>query len=99
MVNSVARAHPARRILCITALPYFAELCATDAPPHTAARVSAFRETLREVGRDAGHANVQLLEGPDLLTNPAGLTTDLLHPGDLGMIEVGRNLAAALTTS
>ena len=30
----------------------------------------------------------------DILTNPAGLMLDLVHPGDDGMQEMGRNLAA-----
>ena len=42
------------------------------------------------------YPNVTLIEGPDLLADIGGLTTDLIHPGDLGMIQMGENLAKRL---
>tara|TARA_Y100000588_G_scaffold309722_1_gene334882 strand:- start:4722 stop:4859 length:138 start_codon:yes stop_codon:yes gene_type:complete len=37
-----------------------------------------------------------LIEGPDLLADIGGLTTDLIHPGDLGMIQMRQELAKRL---
>ncbi len=40
--------------------------------------------------------NVHLIEGTDILTDIRGLTFDLIHPSDNGMIQMGRNLAEKL---
>jgi len=37
--------------------------------------------------------NVYLFEGSDILQDIGGLSPDLLHPGDQGMIFMGENLA------
>lgn len=39
---------------------------------------------------------MHLIEGPDVLTDIGGLTTDLIHPADNGMINMGGNLASRL---
>ena len=36
---------------------------------------------------------MHLLEGPEILTDVTGLTSDLIHPADEGMIQMGRGLA------
>jgi len=51
---------------------------------------------LRDVVAASPHANVYLIEGPDILPGMAGLTTDLIHPGDEGMIRMGERLAERL---
>lgn len=38
--------------------------------------------------------NLYYIDGRELLKNLEGLSDDLLHPGDAGMIEIGENLAA-----
>lgn len=55
-----------------------------------------FREALREIVAETPHENVYLLEGTDILPDLAGLTTDLVHPGDDAMIRMGENLASEL---
>jgi len=42
------------------------------------------------------HPNVSLLEGPEMLVDIGGHTTDILHPADDGMIEMGENIARRL---
>ena len=55
-----------------------------------------YRQELRDVTAACPHRNVHLIEGPDVLQDIGGLTADLIHPGDNGMIEMGRNLAQKL---
>ncbi|MFB6136454.1 MAG: SGNH/GDSL hydrolase family protein [Halobacteriaceae archaeon] len=80
-----------RPVACVTLYPYYDDL-RESADGSEAAR---FREALREVVADAGRENVHLLEGRDLL-DPAGLTTDLIHPSDRGFVAMGERLAARL---
>ena len=51
------------------------------------------------VDRVRARCDVPLLRfiiGPSLLTNVGGHTADLVHPGDLAMIEMGQRLAEEL---
>ena len=44
-----------------------------------------------------GHPNAHLIEGPELLTDLGGLSADLIHPADYGMLEIGQRLADRLS--
>jgi len=85
-VATVAGANPDKPVVCVTLFPYHADAVAGD----DAERARAFRRALHEAAD--GHANVALVEGPDLL-DATGLTTDLLHPGDAGMASIADGLA------
>ena len=37
--------------------------------------------------------NLHFISGPEILVDIGGLTTDLVHPGDLAMIGMGENMA------
>ena len=54
------------------------------------------REALRDAVAACPHPNVHLVEGAEILRDVGGLTVDLIHPADNGMIQMGENLAAAL---
>jgi hypothetical protein len=96
MVNTVAGADPGRSVVCITVWPYFADLCDGTIGSHRREAAVAYREALRDVVRTSPHANVNLVEGAELLGEIGGYTVDLAHPGDFGMIRIGENLAARL---
>lgn len=93
MVETIAGAHPDCPVACITLFPYFPDLC-TDPSGHE--NYEAFREVLRAVVDETSLENVHLIEGPELLDNVGGLSVDLVHPGDRGMVTIGRNLAPRL---
>ncbi|MCD6360417.1 MAG: hypothetical protein J7M38_06070 [Armatimonadetes bacterium] len=94
MINTVAGADTNRPVACITLYPYSNDL--RDRSVEGAAKSIAFREVLRAAVRDCPHPNVHLLEGPEMLTDFGGLTTDLIHPADDGMIQMGLNIARRL---
>jgi len=52
-----------------------------------------YRRALRQAVDSCPHTNAHLIEAPEVLTDIAGLTAGLIHPSDLGMTEMGRNLA------
>ena len=60
------------------------------------ALAESFREALRQAVAASPHKNLHLIEGADILTDIGGLTSDLVHPADNGMINMGENLAARL---
>jgi lysophospholipase L1-like esterase len=93
MINKVAAGNPARPVVCITLYPYRMDLCADK---DDQARAEAFREKLRQAVAASPHDNLHLIEGTDILTDIGGLTTDLVHPADNGMINMGENLAARI---
>jgi len=94
VVDTVAGENPEKPVAAVTLFPYFPDLCDGDHEDH--ANYEAYREALRAAVADAGHDNLHLIEGPDLMPAGRGLTTDLVHPGDDAMIDVGVALADRL---
>lgn len=94
MVNTVAGSNTDRPVACITLFPYYGDLRPMD--QEGARKTVAFREALRAAVRECPHPNVVLLEGREMLTDMGGHTTDLIHPADDGMIEMGLNIARRL---
>jgi len=84
-------AESGRPVAAITLFPHSRDLVSEAAQADDA---TAYRATLREIAAEAPD-NVTLIEGADLL-DPAGLTADLIHPADEGMIGLGERLAAEL---
>jgi hypothetical protein len=98
MVNTVSGANLDRPVACITLWPFFDDMPDDEGKPRegAVARPETFRQLLRDAVSACPNPNVHLLEGPELMTDTTGLTDDLIHPGDYGMMEMGLNLAAAL---
>ncbi len=94
MVNTVAGADHSRPVACITIYPYYNDFL--DRPSADADKVCIFREILRQAVYACEHPNVSLLEGPEMLVDIGGHTTDILHPADDGMIQMGENIARRL---
>ncbi len=93
MVDRVAGSNPDRPVACITLYPHFRDF---DSEAEAADKSARFRDILRAVVSESNHPNVTLIEGPEILADPGGLTVDLIHPGDLGMIQMGECLARRL---
>ncbi len=94
LVNALAGADHSRPVACITLYPYYNDL--EPRGTEVADKPAAFREILREIVAASPHPNVHLLEGPEMLADMGGLTTDLIHPADDGMIQMGENIARRL---
>jgi hypothetical protein len=94
MVNTVAGSNPSRLVACITLFPHGQDMGTewNGAQAHS----REYRQALRDAVRDCPHANVHLIEGPQLLRRVDGLAVDLVHPSDHAMTEIGRNLVERL---
>lgn len=91
-VKTVAGGDPRRPVACVTIYPYRGSLGDGELPT----KVQTFRQILRDAVRDCPTPNAHLIEGHSLLQDFSGLTTDLIHPSDDGMIQMGENLARAM---
>lgn len=98
MANTVAGADPSRPVACITLYPRFQDLLARCflVTEEGKRKPGIYRQKLREAVVHCPHLNMHLLEGPSILGEPTGLTPDLVHPADNGMIVMGENLARCM---
>lgn len=95
-VHTIAGANPRRPVACITMFPFFIGLSTQHFAEEE--KTERFRQILREAVADCPHKNACLIEGPELLDDADGLTSDMLHPSDYGMHRIAENLAARLRT-
>ncbi len=96
MVDTVAGQNPGKPVFCVTIYPHFRDRLPADHASQGKAVVEVYRQQLRDAVKQCGRSNVTLLEGPEILDDFGSLSSDLIHPGDLGMIRMGERLAAAI---
>jgi len=94
LLDAVAGENPERSVVAISLFPMFADLGAES--PDWPATPADYRAALRDAAAEAGHDNLSLVSGRDLLDDPRGLTPDLLHPSDRGMERIAAGLADAI---
>jgi lysophospholipase L1-like esterase len=92
MVETIAAAHPDKPVAYITIYRNARDVCVSADETDC----EQFREALRNVVREAPYDTVHLLEGSEILPDIAGLTADLVHPGDNAMIRMSENLTEEL---
>ena len=96
LVDRVAGADVGRPVACITLYPYYRDF-GREPPGEYGGTPEEYRQSLRDAVAATGHPNAHLVEGPDLLTDISGLSADLIHPADYGMLEMGQRLADRLS--
>jgi len=94
MMDSIAEA--GRTVVAITLFPFYEDVDPSLRDDSLPATAEEYRETLRRIVTNAGHENLHLLEGPDLMSGFRGHSPDLVHPGDHGMIRIGERLGAEI---
>jgi hypothetical protein len=91
-VNRIVTKNPDKHIFCIDLFTYFADY------NNDKESAPGFRESVKEISESFSSDKVHYVDGRTILQNPYGLMTDLVHPFDDGMIEMGRNLADLIST-
>jgi lysophospholipase L1-like esterase len=89
MVETLAKSHPGAPIVCISLFPWGIGEYWANNPAHSKAK--EFRQALEEICRNSKQENVHFVPGPELLSM-TGLSEDMLHPSDHGMIEIATKL-------
>lgn len=93
MINTICRSNPRRPVICMTLFPYSREFGDTFIGLEDKGTPDDFRDALHQAVQDCPYENAYLVEGTQILDDIGGLSPDLLHPGDQGMIFIGENLA------
>ncbi len=93
MINTLCKSNLKRPVVCITLFPYAREFGDTFMGLEDKGSPDDFRNALHQAVDDCPYKNVYLIEGDEVLDDIRGLSPDLLHPGDQGMIFMGENLA------
>jgi lysophospholipase L1-like esterase len=88
LIDKLATSHPEATIVCISLFPFGTG----DLWGGNKAATQERRDALAEIVKASGHKNVHFVSGPDLLSF-TGLSPDMLHPTDHGMIEIASKLA------
>ena len=96
LVSTVAGSNTDRPVVCITLYRYFGDREIDPTAYDIPSKADLFREILRETVGQCPHPNVHVLEGREMLTDLGGLTSDLIHPADDAMIQMGENIARRL---
>lgn len=89
MIDTLAASHPDAPIFCLSILPNGMGSYNNGQRGRKAQR---FRDALRKLVQKSRHKNVHYLHGPEVLSLQ-GLYHDMLHPSDMGMIEMAINLS------
>jgi lysophospholipase L1-like esterase len=90
MLDAVAGASHDRPVIAVSLLPHYRDLPGGD--PGAGAEADRFRAALAELVEASPHPHLSAVRGPELL-DVAGLSADLLHPGDAGMGTIAERLA------
>ena len=93
MVRTMASAHPDKPIVCIGLFKGFPDLGWTWPGRVVHGDSASYRDALRRIVERCGSPNVHYADGNELLDDWRGLSHDLLHPGNNGMIRNGERLA------
>jgi len=88
LIDKLAKSHPDAPIVCISLFPFGTG----DLWDFNKTKTQERRDALAETVKASGHKNVHFVSGPELLSF-TGLSPDMLHPTDQGMIEVATKLA------
>jgi len=89
-VCTVVSAQPEKPIFCIDLFTYFDDF--TVSPQYAV----GFRDAVRDIVQSINSPKVHYVDGRDLLVHASGLRTDMVHPSDEGMHEIGQNLARVI---
>lgn len=92
-VDIVATAQPEKHIFCIDLFTYFADF---EVDPEEG---RGFRNAVQEIVSARNSRYIHHVDGRTILASPSGLRTDMVHPNDEGMQEMGQNLSQCILST
>jgi lysophospholipase L1-like esterase len=93
MINTIAENNPSKPVVCISLFPYHMDKNLKHPDKFPVSTTEEYRNIVKTIVEKADLPNLYYVDGRDLLKDFSGLSADLLHPGNLGMIQIGENLA------
>lgn len=91
LIHKVAKAHPEKPIFCLGVFP-----CRNDIEHKYKGRAQAIRELVETTVREISSSNLHFIQGARAVTHPTGMTADLTHPAQAGMIEIGNYVSSQI---
>lgn len=95
LIGTLHRARPEAPIFVVGIFPNRADHLRDRSAP-AAVNTPIFNAILPRLVAELAHPHVHFIDGREILTDLAGLHTDLVHPSDEGHLAMGENLAARL---
>lgn len=99
LVETIHNAHPDKPIFCISPFSFFGDYKETNKFLNNEIHPDEYRKALEEIVQTIASENVYYINGRELLPSLLGLKPDLIHPSDLGMIEIADNLSKRIKSS
>lgn len=93
LISAISGRHPEKPIFCISIFRYFMDLGIKNPLQTVLSTPMEYRDTLKQILAELNMPNLYYFDGRELLEDYGGLTTDIIHPGSLGMISIGENLS------
>lgn len=93
LIYKVAKSNPTKPIICISLITTFSDLGYVWPDRRPKATSDEYRNVLKRIVDNSKLSNLYYVDGTKLLKSPYGLSQDLLHPSNNGMIEIGENLS------
>ena len=90
-LTTIHEKHPEKYLFCIDIFHYGSD----NGDYHT--KVDAFRQVVIEEAARLASPYIKIFGGETILTSDLGLTTDMVHPGIEGMIEMADNLSRVMS--
>jgi lysophospholipase L1-like esterase len=92
-ICTVAKSNPTKPIICISLFTAFPDLGYIWPDRKPKATSNEYRNILKRIVDSSKLSNLYYVDGSHLLKSHYGLSHDLLHPSNNGMIEIGENLS------
>jgi len=92
-IYTVAKSNPTKPIICISLFTGFSDLGYVWPDRKPKATSNEYRNVLKRIVDSYKLSNLYYVDGTQLLKSHYGLSQDLLHPSNNGMIEIGENLS------
>ena len=92
-ICTIAKSNPTKPIICISLFTTFSDLGYIWPDRRPKATANEYRKILKKIVDSSKLKNLYYVDGTQLLKSHYGLSQDLLHPSNNGMIEIGENLS------
>jgi len=93
MIKTIAEKNQNKPIFCISLIKSFSELGFSWTNRKIVSTALEYREAIKRIVEQSELENLYYVNGSTLLDGIYGLSYDLLHPGNHGMIQIGERLS------
>jgi len=97
LIDRLLEKHPVQPMFFVTLFSYFSDW--GERQENAKAGPDAFRKRLQIVVGSYNNPHLRVVDGRSMLDDPRGLSADMIHPSDLGMITIGERIASVISST